>query len=115
MPVAYQHLAFLERARGDLTAAVAALRRAVALRPDDTETLALLGVYLGEAGHAREAAALLEPLAARPHPDLDVLTARGMALAALGRRDEALATFRTARTAYPSSAMVPVNIGTVQL
>jgi Flp pilus assembly protein TadD len=115
MPVAYLHLAFLERARGDLPAAVTALRRALALRPDDTETVALLGVYLGEAGHPREAADLLEPFTRRPQPDLDVLTARGMALAALGRRDDALATFRAARAAYPTSAMVLVNIGTVQL
>jgi tetratricopeptide (TPR) repeat protein len=115
MSVAYLHLAFLERARGDLNAAVEALRHAVALRPMDTETVALLGVYLNEAGRARETADLLEPYAKAPQPDLDVLTARGIALAALGRREEALASFEAARRVDPSNPMALVNIGTVHL
>jgi len=115
MPIIYLHLAFLERARGDLEAAVAAMRQAVALRPLDAESVALLGVYLDEAGHPREAADILEPYAKAAHPDLDVLTARGMALSALGRRQEALASFAAAREVDPSNAMVLVNIGTVHL
>jgi Flp pilus assembly protein TadD len=46
---------------------------------------------------------------------MDVLTARGMALAALGRRADALAAFARARETDPSNAMVRVNIGTVHL
>jgi arylsulfatase A-like enzyme/Flp pilus assembly protein TadD len=115
MPIAYLHLAFLERARGDLGAAVEALRRAVALRPLDTESVSLLAVYLNEAGRAREAADLLEPYTRTPRPDLDILTARGMALAALGRRQEALAAFAAAHEVDPSNAMVLVNTGTVHL
>ncbi|HEY2943013.1 MAG TPA: sulfatase-like hydrolase/transferase [Vicinamibacteria bacterium] len=115
MPTAYLHLAFLERARGDLNAAVEALRHAVALRPMDTENVALLGVYLNEAGRARETADLLEPYAKAPQPDLDVLTARGIALAALGRGEEALVSFEAARRVDPSNPMALVNIGTVHL
>ena len=116
MPVAYLHLAFLEacarRPRGGGGRAPA---RGVVLGPGDAESLALLGVYLSEAGHPREAADLLEPFTRGPRPDLDVLTARGMALAALGRRADALAAFARARETDPSNAMVLVNIGTVHL
>src|SRR5207245_6782894 len=50
MPIAALPLAFLERARGDLPAAVAALRRAVALRRGDSERVGVLGAYLRAAG-----------------------------------------------------------------
>ena len=115
MPLAYLHLAYLERARGNLGGAVAAARKAFELRPLDAESVSLYAVYLVEAGRAREAADLLGPYMTAVQPDLDVLTARGMALANLGRRDEALATFERARAVDPSSPRVLVNIGTVYL
>jgi arylsulfatase A-like enzyme/Flp pilus assembly protein TadD len=115
MPLAYLHEAQLLRARGDFAGAVAAARKAVALRPLDAESVALLAVYLTEAGRPREATDLLDPYAKAPKPDLDLLTARAMALSALGRREEALATFARAREADPSNPMVLVNIGTVHL
>jgi arylsulfatase A-like enzyme/Flp pilus assembly protein TadD len=114
-PLAYLHLAYLERARGNLAGAVAAARRAFELRPLDAESVSLYAVYLTEAGRAKEAADVLEPYMTAVQPDLDVLTARGMALASLGRGDEALATFERARTADPSSPKVLVNIGTIYL
>ena len=115
MPLAYLHEAYLLRARGDLEGAVEAARKAVKLRPLDEESVALLAVYLMQAGHPREAVDLLEPYARAARPDLDLLTARGMGLSALGRREEALATFARAREADPSNPMVLVNIGTVHL
>jgi arylsulfatase A-like enzyme/Flp pilus assembly protein TadD len=114
-PLTHLQLAYLERARGDVPAAVAAARKAVALRPGDVESIALLGIYLTEAGRPAETIALLEPYAARPQPDLDVLTAHGMALAHLGRRAEALAVFARAATVDASNAMVKINTGTVHL
>lgn len=115
MPQAYLHLAFLERTRGDLRAAVAAARRAFELQPMDAESVSLYAVYLTESGQAGEAVALLEPYMANVQPDLDLLTAYGMALAAVGRRDEALATFARAREVDRSSPMALVNTGTVHL
>jgi arylsulfatase A-like enzyme/Flp pilus assembly protein TadD len=115
MEVAHLQIAYLERARGDLPAAIAALRRAVALRPADPEAVSLLGIYLTEAGREGEAAAFLEPYAKAERPDLDVLTAYGMALASTGRRREALAVFERARGEHPTNAMVLVNLGTVLL
>jgi arylsulfatase A-like enzyme/Flp pilus assembly protein TadD len=114
-PLTHLQLAYLERARGNLAAAIAAARRAVALRPSDAESVALLGVYLTEDGRPAEVVTLLAPYVSQPRPDLDVLTAYGMALARLDRGKEALATFERARAVDASNAMVRVNIGTVHL
>jgi arylsulfatase A-like enzyme/Flp pilus assembly protein TadD len=115
MPLSYLQLAYLERRRGGLEAAVAATRKAVDLRPLDAESVSLHAVYLIEAGRAAEALAFVEPYARNAAPDLDVLTALGMAQARTGRLDEALATFARARQVDPSNAMVLVNAGTVHL
>jgi Flp pilus assembly protein TadD len=92
-----------------------ASRKAVDLRPLDAETVSLHGVYLTEAGRPREALLLLEPHARAARPDIDVLTALGMAQARAGERDAALATFARARELDPTNAMVLVNAGTVYL
>jgi len=115
MALSWMQLASLERARGELPAALEAARRALALRPEDTETAAILGVYLVEAGRAKEAVALLEAFAALEPPDFDVLQTHGAALARLGQRAAALASFERARQLDPTSASVQVNQGTVHL
>jgi choline-sulfatase len=115
MEVAHLQIAYLERSRGDLAAAIVSARRAVVLRPADPEAVSLLGVYLTEAGRAREAVAFLGPYVEGPERDLDVTTAYGMALATTGRRRDALAVFEQARAEHPTNAMVLVNVGTVFL
>ena len=115
MPQVYLQLAYLERGRGRLDSAIAASRRALVLRPLDSETVSLHAVYLTEAGRPREALRLLEPPARAARPDIDVLNALGMAQARAGERDAALATFARARELHPTNAMVLVNAGTVYL
>jgi arylsulfatase A-like enzyme/Flp pilus assembly protein TadD len=115
MPLAHGQLAVLERARGNMPGALAAAGRALELRPSDAEGAALLAVYLVEAGRAREAMAVLEPFLGAEDPDLDVLTAAGMAQARLGRHAEALATFARARETDPTNALVLVNMATVRM
>ena len=115
MPQVYLQLAYLERGRGRLDSAIAASRRALVLRPLDSETVSLHAVYLTEAGRSREALRLLEPLAKVARPDIDVLNALGTAQARAGERDAALATFARARELHPTDAMVLVNAGTVYL
>ncbi|HVR69420.1 MAG TPA: sulfatase-like hydrolase/transferase [Vicinamibacteria bacterium] len=115
MALSSVHLAFLEREVGDLTAAVEAAKRALALNPHDAEVAALLGAYLNEAGRSAEALALLEPYARRDDPDLDVLIAQGVARSDLGQPQQALATFEQVRRIDPSNALALVNIGTVHL
>ena len=108
-------LAYLERARGNLNAAIVAARRAVFLRPLDAEGLALLGAYLTEAGRAKEAVALLDPYVKAAALEYDVVTALGLARAALGQAPQAREAFETARRLDPSNAMGLVNLGTLSL
>jgi len=115
MDLAHMQIAYLERARGDMKAAIAAARQAVELRPADAESAALLAVYLTEAGRARDAADFLAPWLKRTDDDLDVLNALGVALATAGRPREALEVLARARRAHPTNTQVLVNIGTVYL
>jgi arylsulfatase A-like enzyme/Flp pilus assembly protein TadD len=115
MPLSLVHLAFLERETGNLGEAVSALRRALALNPDDTDVVGLLAAYLNESGQSREALRLVEPYVKKKDPDLDVLVAEGVALASIGRSQEAMSTFERVREIDPSSVMALVNIGTVHL
>jgi arylsulfatase A-like enzyme/Tfp pilus assembly protein PilF len=115
MDLAHMQLAYLERARGDLRAAIASAQRAVELRPGDAESAALLAVYLTEAGRAKAAVDFLSPWLARDEDDLDILNALGMALATAGRPQDALAVLERARRAHPTNTQVLVNIGAVHL
>jgi arylsulfatase A-like enzyme/Flp pilus assembly protein TadD len=115
MDLALMQVAYLERARGDLKAAIASAQRAVQLRPGDAESASLLAVYLTEAGRAREAVEFLSPWLKRADDDLDVLNALGVALATAGRSGEALEVLGRARRAHPANTQTLVNIGTVFL
>jgi arylsulfatase A-like enzyme/Tfp pilus assembly protein PilF len=115
MPLSLVHLAFLERETGNLDQAVKAARRALALNPEDTDVIGLLGAYLNESGRPRETLRLVEPYVRKKDPDLDVLVAQGVAFASTGRPQEAMAAFERVRQIDPSNVMALVNIGTVHL
>jgi tetratricopeptide (TPR) repeat protein len=115
MALAHVQLARLLRASGRLREALDALRRALEIQPGDAVSAALLGAYLNEAGRPGEVIAALQPFAASPEPDVDVLVALGMALAGVDRRAEAKQTFEAARRADPSDAMLTVNLATVYM
>ncbi len=108
-------LAYLERARGNLAAAVEAARHAVTLKPLDSEAVSLLGAYLTEVGRPQEAIATLAPFVQATAPDFDVLTALGLAYSAVGDANRARDVFTRAQAADPSNAMGFVNIGTLDL
>jgi len=108
-------VAYLERERGNLAAAIVAARRAMELKPLDAEAVSLAGAYLTEAGRPEEALRTLEPFARTAAPDFDVLTALGLAYSRAARVDEARAVFEKARALDPSSGMALVNIGTLEL
>jgi Flp pilus assembly protein TadD len=91
---------------GDKEEAIAALQRAVALRPDFAPGYSATGQLLGEIGKTDEAivplrtALMLRPDVPSNHYDL------GAALARLGHKDEAVAAFRGAlrlRPDYPEA------------
>jgi tetratricopeptide (TPR) repeat protein len=115
MAAAWLQMAILQRKRGDMTAAIDALGRLIALNPEDAGTAAVLGQYLTDAGRAGEAVALLKPYAAAADPPLDLVVAQGVALARLGRLPEAAVALERARRADPSNAMARVELGTVRL
>jgi tetratricopeptide (TPR) repeat protein len=116
MPAIWLELAAVERARGDLDAAIAAAREACRRRPLDAAAASLLGAYLTEGGHAADAIRLLEPFAeGEAGADPDVLTSLGMAQAGSGATAAALATFGRILERDPTNARALVNIGTVHL
>jgi arylsulfatase A-like enzyme/Tfp pilus assembly protein PilF len=115
MLLSYQQLAYLERLRGRMDRALDAAKRAVDLEPLDAEAISVYGVYLTEVGRFKEAVAFLRPYVRNTKPDVDVLTALGMAEARLGERNVALATFARARELDPANSMILVNAGTVYL
>ncbi len=108
-------LAYLERARGNLSAAIVAAQKAVELRPLENEGISLLAAYLTEAGRAKEAVALLEPHRRTNRADFDLLTALGLAHAALGQAEPARSAFEQARQVEPQNSLGPVNLGTLSL
>jgi arylsulfatase A-like enzyme/Flp pilus assembly protein TadD len=115
MPLTLFHLAILERETGNLDAAIAALRKAVVLAPDNIETVSMLGASLTQAGRSAEALALLDPFARREHADVEVLTVRALALAKLRRFDDALASLTRASAEDPSNARLLLEAGTIHL
>ena len=108
-------LAYLERSRGNLAAAVEAARRAVALKPLDAEAVALLGAYLTEMGRAPEALRVLEPYVRVGAVNFDVLTALGLARSALGQVQGARESFLAAREVDPSNGLASANLGVLEL
>jgi arylsulfatase A-like enzyme/cytochrome c-type biogenesis protein CcmH/NrfG len=115
MPLTLFHLAHLERESGNLREGIQALRKAVALVPDNSETVVMLATYLTQDGRAAEAVELLDPFARGQTADMDVLTARAIALAKLGRFNDALADLSRALEEDPSNGRLFVETGTIHL
>jgi tetratricopeptide (TPR) repeat protein len=115
MAISLVHLAFLYNQAGDHQRAMSAIRRALALNPAAADVAALAGAYLTEGGQAGEAVRLLGAYADAAEPDVDVLIAYGVALATVGRSNEALAVFVRAGAADPSNGLPLVDAGTVYL
>ena len=115
LPLALIYLGHLERESGNLPGAITALRRAVELVPGNAEAAAMLGTYLTQGGRPAAAVELLEPYTRRDDPDIEALTTRAIALAKLGRPDEALAEISRAQHQDPSNGRLLVEIGTIHL
>ena len=81
MAIAYRHLAFVQWERGDVSAALKTLQRAVAAGVTETSVVTQLGEYLAETGEPGNAIEMLQPLAKDPNADADTLNALGIALA----------------------------------
>ncbi|MBI3261760.1 MAG: sulfatase-like hydrolase/transferase [Acidobacteria bacterium] len=115
MSLAYRHLAYLHWESGRPGVAIATLKRALAAGALDTDLRAQLGLYLGEAGAAREALALLEAGGGLTSTDVDAVNALGIAYARAGRPIDALRAFRRVLELDRANAMAFQNIGSAHL
>jgi len=97
------------RDMGDMAGAEAELRRALELEPRSGPAAVPLAKLLVASGRAGEALALIAPVA-DAGGDLNVLTAQGEALKAMGRLDEAVDVYARAAAAAPGSAVAEHNI-----
>jgi arylsulfatase A-like enzyme/Tfp pilus assembly protein PilF len=116
MIVSLIELAHLERESGNMPQAIDALRKAVAVNPDEPQALSLLIAYLTQSGKAREAAELSMKYVNRSDGaglDVQVLGAGALALAAAGKQADAVAALTKARAQEPGNAMLIVETGTV--
>ena len=115
MAIAYRHLAFVQWERGDVSAALKTLQRAVAAGVTETSVVTQLGEYLAETGEPGKAIEMLQPLAKDPNADADTLNALGIALARGGRRDEARRVFERVLAVNPDSSIPLENLGVLAL
>ncbi len=97
--------------RGEATAAISRLRRAVHVRGNDPEYLGNLGTALNAAGQAAEAVDVFDRALKLQPASAGILNNRGMALRAVGRHDEGIASHRAAAIARPDEASFHRNLG----
>jgi arylsulfatase A-like enzyme/Tfp pilus assembly protein PilF len=116
MAIAYRHLAFIERQRGDVAAAIEVLQRAVKAGVTDPRAIAQLGEYMTEGGQMAAGIRLLESVTKSPSSgDLDALNALGIAYAQTGRVDAARAIFERVLAVNPGSSVPLENLGLLAL
>lgn len=90
----------------------AQLAQALRTRPRDPAAVRDMAIFLSAAGRAKEALAITTPLSA-VSSDAFILDAHATALAADGRRDEALAVRRRMIKAAPQSISAHHNLGSI--
>ena len=111
LELAHRRLAHLHWSLGEAEEAVGTLRRARDAGIASPSAAGQLGMYLAESGAADEAVPLLEALVAgEGRPDLDPLTALGIAYARRGDAERALATFERVLALDPDSAVALENM-----
>jgi tetratricopeptide (TPR) repeat protein len=115
MSIAYRHLAYIERQRGNAAGAIDTLQRAIKAGVRDPRAVGQLGAYLTETGKPAEGIRLLESVSDTAPPDLDALNALGIAYAQTGRRDRARAIFERILAINPASSVPLENLGLLAL
>jgi tetratricopeptide (TPR) repeat protein len=115
MALAYRHLAYLHWESGRPGVAIATLKQGLAAGAFGTDLRAQLGLYLGEAGAAEEALALLGAGGDFASDDVDEVNALGIAYARAGRPADALRAFQRVLELDRTNAMAFQNIGSTHL
>ena len=111
---AHFQLAGVHLARGDINAAVASYRAAIALKPTYVEARHNLGGALLRGGRVMDAIVELEG-ALRLHPRADTHFALASALAQIGRADDAIAQYDAALRLQPALVDALNNRGNLRL
>jgi arylsulfatase A-like enzyme/Tfp pilus assembly protein PilF len=115
MAIAYRHLAFIERQRGNVGGAIDVLQRAMNAGVTDPRAVAQLGEYLTESGRMADGIRLLESVTKEATGNLDALNALGIAYAQSGRADAARAIFERVLAINPHSSVPLENLGLLAL
>jgi arylsulfatase A-like enzyme/Flp pilus assembly protein TadD len=116
MAIAYRHLAFIERQRGNVAGAIQVLQRAIKAGVTDPRAIAQLGEYMTEGGQMAAGIRLLESLTKNSTVgDLDALNALGIAYAQTGHADAARAIFERVLAISPGSSVPLENLGLLAL
>jgi arylsulfatase A-like enzyme/tetratricopeptide (TPR) repeat protein len=115
MAIAYRHLAFIERQRGNVAGAIGVLQRAMNAGVTDPRAIGQLGEYLTESGRMGDGIRLLESVTRDAPADVDALNALGIAYAQTGRGDAARAVFERVLTINPGSSVPLENLGLLAL
>ena len=113
MSVAREMLAFMLQQSDRAQAGIETLQQAVKQGTATESAKIRLGMILSETGRAREAVEILSPFAAKN--DVEVLNAYGIALADVGRSDEAMRQFEKVLSIDRSNATAHQNRGIVEL
>lgn len=113
MAAGHELLAFVLQQTEHVGEAIDNLRAAIKTGQESETTRVQLALLLTESGKAEEAVRLLAPLAGSTDPE--VLNAYGVALADLGKVDEADAQFRKVLQTDPNNAPALQNLGIVAL
>ena len=98
---------------GRLEDAEKPLRQALRLDPAMRPAATKLSEVLVHTDRALEAREVIAPFVARSDADINVLTADATALKSLRRFDEAVAVYRRARDAAPTSAVAEHNLASI--
>jgi arylsulfatase A-like enzyme/Flp pilus assembly protein TadD len=115
LTIAYERLAFILRASGDLPQAVALLDRAAREGHADRPGLRLLGELLRDNGDLKRAADVLEPLVRGDSSDLQSADILAQTYARLGRPEDAETLFHQVLRTSPNAAATWTNLGSLYL
>jgi len=113
--LAYQHLSFMFKERGDVGSAVSVLERGLERNPGDIRLLSKLGILLADSGQWQRAVPILELCVVKEDFDPENFNYLGIAHYQGGNLKKALENYDRALELDRNNASVYNNIGSVHL
>ena len=109
----WQHLANLQKDRGDFPAAREAMSKALGFKPNDLDLVKGLADLEGRTGDWEKVVALLNPFTARFPQDADLRSKLGFALLQTGDDRRALIELQAAERIHPKDPGVQTNLAAI--